>query len=473
VKLRGRRLGDVRVRVERVKPVSYEATPARVRRPPPSPPAALALGFAALIAIGTVLLSLPVASASGSWTRPLDALFTATSAVCVTGLVVLDTGTHWSGFGQAVIFALFQLGGVGFMAGSTFFLLVLGARRSGLRDRIVAQATTGVTDLGSVVAVLRGVALFALVVEAVGACVLTLAFLVQGRQPLEAAWYGLFHAVSAFNNAGFDLMGGFRSLNDYASDPLLLGTIGALIILGGLGFVIVGDVVSRRGWARLSLESKLVLPTTLALLVIGTVAIAALEWTNPETLGRMPEWQRVLNAAFESTTLRTAGFSALPTGELATATLFVVIVLMFIGGASASTAGGIKVNTFSLLLVAIVSTARGRPFIGAFGRRVPDPLVYRAVSVALLSVAAAIVVALGLELLSGATFVAVIFESISAVGTVGASTGITPGLPDPARLWLVPAMFIGRLGPLTLAIALAARSVAVRYRPAEESIRIG
>jgi len=279
--------------------------------------------------------------------------------------------------------------------------------------------------------------------------------------------------VSAFNNAGFDLMGGFQSLRGYASDPLILGAVGALIILGGLGFVIVGEVVARRRWQRLSLEAKLVLPTTLALLLVGTIAIAALEWSNPATLGRMPEWQRVLNAGFESTTLRTAGFSALPTGELATATLFVVIVLMFIGGASASTAGGIKVNTFSLLLVAIVSTARGRPFIGAFGRHVPDSLVYRALSVALLSVAAAIIVSLGLELLSGATFVAVVFESISAVGTVGASTGITPGLSDAARLWLIPAMFIGRLGPLTLALALAARTVAVRYRPAEESIRIG
>jgi len=470
---KGRRLGDRRVRIERVKPVSYEAIPARVRRPPPPPGVALASGFAALIALGTLLLTLPISSASGSWTRPIDALFTATSAVCVTGLVVLDTGTHWSGFGQVVIFGLFQLGGVGFMAGSTFFLLVLGGRRAGLRDRLVAQATTGAANLGSAVSVLRRVALFALIVELAGTAMLTVAFLLHGREPLEAAWYGAFHAVSAFNNAGFDLMGGYASLTAYKDDAILLGTIGAMIILGGLGYVIVGDVAFRRRWSRLSLETRLVLSTSLALLLVGTVAIAAIEWSNPATLGGLPEWQRVLNAAFESTTLRTAGFSALPTGELATASLFVVLVLMFIGGASGSTAGGIKVNTFALLLVAIISTARGWPYVSAFGRRIPDGLIYRSLSVALLSVAAAIVFALGLQLLSDAPFIAVVFESISAIATVGASTGITPDLADPARLWLVPAMFLGRLGPLTLALALAARTSVVRYRPAEESIRIG
>ncbi len=445
----------------------------RIRKPPPSPPVLLAAGFAVLIAIGTALLTLPISSRTGDWTRPIDALFTATSAVCVTGLVVMDTGVWWSGFGQAVIFALFQLGGFGFMAGSTFFLLLLGGRRGGLRDKVVAQATTGVADLGSVIVVLRRVATFALVTEAAGAVILTGWFLGQGRPPFEAAWFGLFHAVSAFNNAGFDLFGGFRSLTDHAGDPLLLGTIGALIILGGLGYVIVWDVISKRGWRRLSLEAKLVIPTTIALLLVGAAAIAVFEWDNPATLGTMPPPQRLFNALFESTTLRTAGFSALPTGELAVASLFVVIVLMFIGGASGSTAGGIKVNTFALLLVAIISTTRSQPFVAAFGRRVSNVLVYRALAVALLSVAGAIVVALGLEVLTQASFVQVLFESISAIATVGASTGITSDLPDAARLWLVPAMFVGRLGPLTLVLALAARSTRVRYRPAEESIRIG
>lgn len=472
--IRGRRPGDRRVRVERVQPVAFRVDrPRGVRRPPPPPALVLVAGFAALIAAGTLLLSLPVASAAGTWTRPLDALFTATSAVCVTGLAVLDTADHWSPVGQAVILALIQLGGFGFMTGSTLLLLLVAGRRTGLRERLLAQASTGTADLGSVGTVVRRVGLFTLVAEGVGTVVLAAAFLPRLGDPVTAAWHGLFHAVSAFNNAGFDLTGGFRSLEPYADDPWLLAPLGLLIVLGGLGYAIVGDVVAKRRWGRLALETRLVLATTAVLLVGGTAAIAALEWTNPATLGRMPEPQRLANALFESVTLRTAGFSALPTGQLTVASLFVAMALMFIGGASGSTAGGIKVNTFGILLAAIVSTARGRPSAEAFGRRVPHLLIYRALSVALLAVAAVFVVALALELTTAAAFEAVLFEAVSAVGTVGASTGLTPGLPDPARLVLVPAMFLGRLGPLTLVLALAARSRPVAWRPAVETIRIG
>jgi len=444
-----------------------------MRRPPPSPAVVLVLGFAGLILVGTVLLTLPPSSAAGTWTRPLDALFVATSAVCVTGLVVLDTATHWSPFGQAVILLLIQAGGFGFMTGSTLFLFLLVGRRTGLRDRILAQASTGVADLGSVTQVIRGVAVFTVLAESIGALVLAAAFFARSGDPGHAAWHGLFHAVSAFNNAGFDLSGGFRSLTPFADDPFILLPIGALIVLGGLGYAIVGDAVGKRQWRRFALETKLVLATTLALLAVGTTAISVFEWSNPATLGRMPEAQRVLNALFESATLRTAGFSALPTGELAVASLFVVMGLMFIGGASGSTAGGIKVNTFAILLATIVSTARGRPSAEAFGRRVPHILIYRALSVALLYMAAAFVFALGLQVLTGGSFVNVLFESVSALGTVGASTGITADLPDPARLWLIPAMFTGRLGPLTLVLALSARARPISHRPAVETIRIG
>lgn len=474
MKQQGRHLGDLRVRVERLKPQTFHVeAPRRVRRPPPPPAVVLAATFAALIAVGTVLLMLPVSSASGEATRFIDALFTATSAACVTGLVVLDTGTHWSPFGQAIILGLIQAGGFGFMTGSTLILFLLLGRRTGLRDRIVAQASSGATDLGSVGGLVRRVAVFTLLAEGIGAVVLTLAFLSSYGDPGKAAWHGLFHAVSAFNNAGIDLMGDFVSLAPFADDPAVLAPIGVLIVLGGLGFAIVGDVVGKRRWSRYALETKLVISTTAVLLVGGTLAIAAFEWSNPATLGSFPEGQRLLNAAFESVTLRTAGFSALPTGELAVSSLFVVMALMFIGGASGSTAGGIKVNTFSVLLATIISTARGRPSAEAFGRRVPHILIYRALSVALLSVAAVFLFSLGLELLTRESFVNVLFESVSALATVGASTGITPTLPDPARLWLVPAMFIGRLGPLTLVLALSARTRLVSYRPAVETIRIG
>lgn len=462
------------MRVELLKPTEYAAAPVRRVRRPPSPSLVLLIGFAVLIAIGTIILTLPIASASGSWTDPLTAAFTATSAVCVTGLVVVDTASHWSPFGHVVIALLIQVGGFGFMTGSTLLLFLLLGRRTGLRDRVLVQASTGVPQLGDVTTLVKRIAIFTIVVEAVGAVLLAFAFLDDGGGPGQAVWWGIFHSISAFNNAGFDLMGDFKSLTDYVGDPLVLGAIGVLIILGGLGYAIVGDVIGKRRWKRLALETKLVVLTTIALLIGGSLAIGAFEWSNPATLGALPIEQRPLNAVFESITLRTAGFSALDTGALLEASLFVVMALMFIGGASGSTAGGIKVNTFAILLVAIVSTALGRPSAEAFGRRIPHLLIYRALSVALLSIAVVFSVGLLLEITAGTqSFVQVLFESISAFGTVGASTGITPDMPDAARVVLIVAMYLGRLGPLTLVLALTARSRPVLSRPAVETMRIG
>ena len=472
--IKGSRPGDRRIRVELVKPREYRVKPVRRARRPPPPALVLVIGFAVVIVIGTGLLMLPLSSADGSWTRPFDALFTATSAVCVTGLAVLDTGRHWSGFGHAVIMALIQVGGFGFMTGSTLLLFLLLGRRTGLRDRILVQESTGVPELGGVTTLVKRIAVFTLVIEVVGAAVLMVAFVADGKPLAQSAWWGVFHSISAFNNAGFDLMGDFRSLADYADDPFILAPIGALIVIGGLGYLIIGDVFAKRRWNRLALETKIVLLTTVALVFGGALAIGGLEWSNPRTLGALPEVQRPLNALFESVTLRTAGFSALDTSGLIEASLFVVMALMFIGGASGSTAGGVKVNTFSILLVAIVSTARGLPSAQAFGRRIPHILIYRALSVALLSIAIAFSVALLIELLApGANFAQVLFESISALGTVGASTGITSSLPDPARVVLIVAMFVGRLGPLTLVLALTARAHVVLSRPAVETMRIG
>ncbi|MDP8911570.1 MAG: Trk family potassium uptake protein [Actinomycetota bacterium] len=428
-----------------------------------------------MILLGTVLLSLPIASRAGTWTPPVDALFTATSAVCVTGLVVVDTATHWTPFGQVVILLLIQAGGFGFMTSSTLLLLLLVRGRTRLRDRILVQESLGAPGLGAGMSLVRRVGVFTLLAEALGAAVLTLRFLAGGEAGTagNAIWWGVFHSISAFNNAGFDLTGEFRSLIGFEGDPLLLGVVGGLIVLGGLGYSIVADVAAKRRWRRLALETKVVLVTTLALLVGGAVLIGALEWTNPRTLGSMPEPQRVLNAAFESTVLRTAGFSALDTGALLQPTLFLAMALMFIGGASGSTAGGIKVNTFSVLLVAIVATVRGRPSAEAFGRRVQHEVIYRALSVALLAIAFVFATGLALTLTTDAAFIRVLFEAVSAFATVGLSTNLTPQLDDPARLILTAAMFAGRLGPLTLALALARQSRPVAYRPAVESMRIG
>ena len=472
-----RRPGDRRGRVERQRPEEFIVkAPKRLRRAPP-PALSLLILFLVLISVGTVLLMLPIATADGSATRFIDALFTATSAACVTGLVVLDTATHWSPFGQVVILALIQAGGFGIMAGSTLLLSLFVRRRTTLRDRVLVQESLGGLELGTVTRVLKRIAIFTIVAEVLGAVVLGIAF-TSGPEagppgdPL-GIWWGVFHSISAFNNAGFDLTGGFRSLMPFVDDWVVLLTIAILLTLGGLGFAIVGDAFERRRWSRMALETKLVLATTGALLVGGALLIGFTEWSNPATLGALPAEQRMLNSFFESATLRTAGFTALDTGAFSEASLFVVMALMFIGGASGSTAGGIKVNTFSVLLIAIVSTVRGQPSAMAFGRRIQHAVVYRALAVALLAIAFVFVIGLGLTLTTEATFVQTLFEAVSAFGTVGASTGITPDLSDPARLLTSFAMFVGRLGPLTLVLALAARARPLPFRPAVESVRIG
>jgi trk system potassium uptake protein TrkH len=471
----GTRPGDRRVRVQRTAPLAIRVDVARaIRRPPRQPALVLALGFLILIAIGTGLLALPLSAVSGEWTTPVTALFTATSAVCVTGLVVVDTATYWSPFGQFVILGLIQVGGFGFMTGSTLLLLLLVGRRTALTDRIRAQESAGARDLGSVRLVLRRVAVFSIVAEGVGALVLGIAFLVRYGDVVKAAWHGVFHSVSAFNNAGFDLMGGFESLNGFADDPFVFIPLGVLIFLGGLGVAIVGDALGKRRWSRMALETRLVLSTTAVLLLAGMMALLTFEWSNPATLGALPPALRPLNALFESVSFRTAGMSTIPIGELSDSSLISAIALMFIGGASGSTAGGIKVTTFAILLFTIISTVRGRSFTEAFGRRVTAEVVARALSVALLAVAIVFAGTLALEI-TGAqgTFIQIAFETVSAFATVGHTTGITPSLGDPSLIVLVVAMFVGRLGPLTLVLALSARAKPVPYRPAVETIRIG
>ncbi len=463
--------------MERTQPQAFTVRAPKRIRVAPTPAASLLLLFAFLVTVGTGLLMLPIAANDGSATRFLDALFTATSAACVTGLVVLDTATHWSPFGQVVILVLVQVGGFGIMAGSTLLLFLFIGRRTTLRDRVLVQESLGGLNLGSVTSLIKRIAIFTIVCETIGAIILGIAF-TSGPEagppgdPL-GIWWGIFHSVSAFNNSGFDLTGGFRSLGPFVDDWVVLITIAILLTAGGLGFAIVGDALVKRRWSRMALETKLVLMTSAVLLVGGAATIGFTEWTNPATLGALPAEQRLLNALFESATLRTAGFTALDTGAFAESSLFAVMALMFIGGASGSTAGGIKVNTFSVLLIAITSTVRGPPSAQAFGRRIQHAIVYRALAVALLSIAFVFVIGLGLTLTTDATFVQTLFEAVSAFGTVGASTGITPDLTDPARLITTFAMFVGRLGPLTLVLALAARARPIPYRPAIETVRIG
>jgi trk system potassium uptake protein TrkH len=463
--------GDRRVRVTRRPEAQTVAVPVLHRRGKPANAALIFTNtFGGLIAAGTLLLALPLSSAHGGWTTPLDALFTATSAVCLTGLVVVDTGTYWSGFGQVVILALFQIGGIGFMTSSTLLLLLIG-RQITIRERVLLREALGSGGLGSALTLARKVTLFTLAAECAGAVVLS-GYFAGHMEPLRALWWGVFHAVSGFNNAGFDLMGGFRSLTPYQRNPVVLLTIAALMILGALSYTVVEDVLRRRRFARLTLDTKLVLLTTCGLQVLGTVGLLFTERNNQVTLGGMDLGTRLLNAFFHTAT-RTGGFSAFDVGRMTEDGLMLLAALMFIGGATASTAGGIKVQTFSVLFFAIVSTVRGRRDVEAFRRRVPTAFVMRALSIALLAIAAIFLLFFALQLVENVAFVPLLFETISAFATVGLSMGITPDMGSAGRLFLIVGMFAGRLGPLTLALALAARERRSTYHWPEEAVKLG
>lgn len=466
-----RRPGDRVVRRTPLKVESIALEPPKIRRRPQHPALVAVMGFAGVILVGALLLTLPISSTSGETTGFIAALFTATSATCVTGLVVVDTGTYWTPFGQVVILLLIQLGGFGFMTSSTLLLSLIG-RRVTLRERLVLGHTMGAEHPGGLLRLVKRVAVATAIIEVTGIAILFLRF--QREMPVgRALWWSVFHAVSAFNNAGFDIIGRFQSLIGYQRDPWVLLTIGSLIVLGGIGFVPLADVYKHRSWRRFAVDTKLIFVTTAMLLLGGAVSFGIMEWTNPTTLGGLPWADRVLNSVFNSISPRTAGFASVPLDTMRDSTLFVIIALMFIGGASGSTAGGIKVQTFSVLFFTIVAALRGTEHVVVFNREVPLPQIQRALAVALLAIAIIFSVALGLSMFEPFRFIDVLFETVSGFGTVGLTVGITPTLGTWSRLFLIGIMFTGRLGPLTLALALAARLTRQRVRYAEATVRIG
>lgn len=465
------RPGDRIIRISRVKAWRFLLPLVPRPRAHPLPSLLLIYGFAGLIAIGTVLLMLPISSKSGQFTSPVNALFTATSAVCVTGLVLVDTGDYWSTFGQAVLLVLVQLGGLGFMTAATLFLLMLG-RRIGLRERLLIRESMGLARLGGLLKLVRRIALFTLLVEAVGAAIFYVRFSVEAS-PTTAAWRSVFHAISAFNNAGFDLFGNFGSLTNYRDDTLVVLTTAAIVILGGISFIVIADVFSAKRFSRLTLDSKLVLTTTLGLLSLGMLVILITESFNPDTLGTLPLGLKLQDAFFQSVTARTAGFSTIDVGNMADYALFFIILLMFIGGASGSTAGGIKVNTFGLMVATVLSSIRGREYAGVYHREFTHQGVYRALVVATLSLALVSIVVLALTVTEQFPFLALLFETVSGFANAGLTTGITPDLSTAGRLIITATMFIGRLGPLTLALATAQRQQQSTYRYPRGTVRIG
>ncbi|MCH0541898.1 TrkH family potassium uptake protein [Streptomyces sp. MUM 203J] len=441
------------------------------------PARTVVMAFAAVTLAGAALLALPLASEQGHATGFVTALFTATSAVCVTGLVVVDTGTYWSGFGEGVILALIQVGGFGIMTlASLLALLVSGRLR--LRMQLTAAAETRSLGIGDVRRVLLGVAGTTAAVELAVAAWLALRFRYGYGEPIgNALYHGVFHSVSAFNNAGFGLRA--DSLTRYATDPLVTLPVAAAVILGGIGFPVLLEVLrhhqrrrttGRRGW---SLHIKLTLVATAALLVTGTVLTCLLEWSNPGTLGPLHWGGKLLNGFFHSAMSRTAGFNAVDIGAMKPATLLVTCTLMFVGGGSAGTAGGIKVTTFAVLAAAIVAEARGEPNSMVMGRRLAPHVLRQALTVALLGVGFVMAATLALLAVVRAPFEFVLFEAVSAFGTVGLSAGITGDLPVSGELIVILLMFVGRLGPVTLVSALALRERTRRYELPEERPVIG
>ena len=431
----------------------------------------LILGFAGLIVIGGILLMLPISSAAGQATPPVNAFFTSTSAVCVTGLVVVDTGTYWSSFGQGVILALIQIGGFGFMTSATLLMLAFG-RRIGLRERLLIGESMGMSRLGGLVRIVRNMAIFTLLAEGIGAAVFFIRF--SAENPLRLAiWKSTFHAISAFNNAGFDIFGNFQSLTNYRGDPLVVLSTAALIFLGGISFVVILDVLKTRRLVRLSLDTKLVLVVTVSLLAAGMVVILLTEFIEPTVFGNVSLPQKVLIAFFQSVTARTAGFTLVNMGTLTQYALFFIMFLMFVGGAAGSTAGGMKVNTFGMLAATIWSTIRGREHAGAFGREFNTQQLYRAIAVVMLSLGLVALVGFLLSVHEKTSFINLLFETVSAFGTVGLSTGITPSLSLAGRIIITVTMFLGRLGPLALTLALLQRQKPSQYRYPEEMVRIG
>jgi len=472
------KLGDKIFRVPRVEPWRIPLALVRVPKFKSISVAVLIWGFAIIIAIGAVLLMLPISRADPT-PVPLgeafpDALFTATSATCVTGLTVQETGVYWSYFGQAVILVLMQVGGFGFMTSATLLLLAFG-RSVGLREKLLISESMGVEKLGGLVSLLMGIAIFTLMCEGFGAVMLYIRFSQEFSSPGTALWQSIFHSVSAFNNCGMDIVGG-GSLTTYQNDPLVVLTIAALIILGGLSFLVVWDVLKKRSFSKLSLDSKMVILVTAFLLILGTAVLLAMEYNNPDTLGPMRPAGKVLSAFFQSVTPRTAGFNVIFVGRMTAYSLFFTIMLMFVGGASGSTAGGVKVNTFGVLLATVWSSLRGKEHAQAFGRELRPQQIHRGLAVAMLALGLVGIVTLVLSITEHDKpfqFIDVLFETVSAFGTVGLSTGITGALTLAGKFTIIVTMFAGRLGPLTLALSLVQGQRTTEYRYPQDQVRIG
>ena len=435
----------------------------------------IAIAFAVIILLGAVLLTLPVASRSGISCGFRPALFTATSATCVTGLVLYDTYTQWSGFGQLVIISLIQIGGLGFMSAATLFVFFL-RKRIGLKQRLVMAQALSVSDMDGIVRLQKTVLKGSFAVEGIGALILFVRFLPEFGFANALKW-GIFHSISAFCNAGFDIFGCITpgaSLMEFQSDPVVLLTLGALVITGGLGFLVWQDVAENRSFHKCSVYTRLVLLTTLALILLGWLMICLLEWNNPGTLGSMALGDKLLNGLFQSITLRTAGFAAVDQALLTDGGKAFSIVLMLIGGSSGSTAGGLKTVTFIVLILFMAARARGRSTVCIFKRTIPQSQVLDAMTIAFLMMALALFGGIFISATSPVSFTDALYEAVSAIATVGLTAGVTGNLSVTAQILIIVYMYFGRVGVLTISLGfLTGDKAEERFRYAETNLLIG
>ncbi|MBX7312368.1 TrkH family potassium uptake protein [Clostridium chauvoei] len=430
----------------------------------------LALGFLTVIFLGAIILSLPISSANRESTSFLDSLFTSTSAVCVTGLVTLNTSAHWSVFGQTVIMMLIEIGGLGFMSFTTLIAIVIGKRIT-LIERLVMQEAMNTFSIQGLVSMVRYVFGFTFAVQLFGALLMSTQFI--PKYGLKTGiFYSIFHSISAFCNAGFDLFG--NSLVGYSDNIVIILVISALIIIGGIGFTVWLEIYHYKSGKRLTVHAKIVILMSVVLVFGGAILMFIFECRNPETLAGMNFKDKVLNAFFASVTPRTAGFNSISINGMTMAGKFLTILLMFIGGSPGSTAGGLKTSTFGIIILTVISVIKGREDTEVFGRRFAKELVYKAFALLFIGVGLIIVVTMMLSYTEvGATFMDLLYETTSAFGTVGLTTGLTPNLSNIGKVLIMLMMYFGRVGPLTVALALTRKRKKTGYKYPEGKILIG
>lgn len=436
----------------------------------------LAIGYAVIIFLGAMLLALPISTNARVYTPFLDCIFTSTSAVCVTGLITVDTGTHWSYFGKTVIMMLIQIGGLGFMSFATMLSLIIGKRIT-LKERLVMQEAMNSTSLQGIVKLAKYILIFTFSIEGLGALLLSTQFIPEFGFS-KGIFYSIFHSVSAFCNAGFDLMGNFNSLINYNGNVVIISTISALIVTGGLGFYVWNEIYNYKNIKKLSLHSKLVISMTIALIIGGAILFFLFEFSNEATMKGMSFKDRILASIFASVSPRTAGFNSISLADMTIPSIFLTIILMFIGGSPGSTAGGLKTTTAGILYMTVKSVIKGREDTEIFKKKVSKDTVYKAFSVMIIALGLVITVTILLSITehqTGVPFEYYIFEATSAFGTVGSTLGLTQKLSAIGKIIVALTMYAGRLGPLTLVLAISInrrkKALAIKYP--EDKILVG